>query len=103
MVEQYSTLPPEDGDSPLQGASYYFSSRGPTPDGMMPTICAPGGAISPVPRHALQGKAQYHGTSMSSPNACGVAACILSAVRGGRGNGGGGGCGPIELRRGLMN
>mmetsp|Transcript_32447 Transcript_32447/g.78535 ORF Transcript_32447/g.78535 Transcript_32447/m.78535 type:complete len:270 (+) Transcript_32447:180-989(+) len=93
MIEQYSTLPPardDDGgeDSPLRGASYYFSSRGPTPDGMMPTVCAPGGAISPVPRHALQGKAQYHGTSMSSPNACGVAACILSAVRGGRGDGG---------------
>ncbi|VEU36565.1 unnamed protein product [Pseudo-nitzschia multistriata] len=79
MVDQYSTLP--DGDEGLRDASYYFSSRGPTPDGLLPDICAPGGAISPIPRHALQGKAQYHGTSMSSPNACGVAACVLSAVK----------------------
>eukprot|EP00585_Thalassiosira_rotula_P001363 CAMPEP_0196147344 /NCGR_PEP_ID=MMETSP0910-20130528/25203_1 /TAXON_ID=49265 /ORGANISM="Thalassiosira rotula, Strain GSO102" /LENGTH=1458 /DNA_ID=CAMNT_0041409743 /DNA_START=91 /DNA_END=4467 /DNA_ORIENTATION=- len=101
-VEQYSTLPPVGGDDevvvPLRGASYYFSSRGPTPDGMLPDVCAPGGAIAPIPRHSLQGKAQYHGTSMSSPNACGVAACILSAVRGKGVN-----CGPVELKRGLMN
>jgi tripeptidyl-peptidase-2 len=98
-VDQYSTLPPEDEDGPLGGASYYFSSRGPTPDGSNPDICAPGGAISPIPRHALQGKAQYHGTSMSSPNACGVAACILSALK----LKGVDDCGPIELRRGLVN
>eukprot|EP00536_Pseudo-nitzschia_multiseries_P000066 jgi/Psemu1/321435/estExt_fgenesh1_pg.C_20050 len=79
MVDQYSTLP--DGDEALRDASYYFSSRGPTPDGLLPDICAPGGAISPIPRHSLQGKNQYHGTSMSSPNACGVAACVLSAVK----------------------
>jgi len=98
MTEQYSTLPPEGGDSPLQSASYYFSSRGPTPDGAMPDICAPGGAIAPIPRHSLQCKAQYHGTSMSSPNACGVAACILSAVRNSSVN-----CGPLELKRALKN
>jgi len=97
-IEQYSTLPPQDEDSPLKGASYYFSSRGPTPDGSLPDVCAPGGAISPIPRHALQGKAQYHGTSMSSPNACGVAACILSAVKQKGVN-----CGPIELKRALVN
>jgi len=97
-AEQYSTLPPGDEDAPLKGASYYFSSRGPTPDGLLPDICAPGGAISPVPRHALQGKAQYHGTSMSSPNACGVAACILSAAKSEGIN-----CGPIELKRALAN
>ena len=99
MTEQYSTLPPQDESSPLKGASYYFSSRGPTPDGLLPDICAPGGAIAPIPRHSLQGKAQYHGTSMSSPNACGVAACILSAVR----QKGVENCGPIELKRGLIN
>ena len=83
MIDQYSTLPAptEDGEEALRDASYYFSSRGPTPDGNFPDICAPGGAIAPIPRHALQGKAQYHGTSMSSPNACGVAACVLSAVK----------------------
>lgn len=80
------------------GASYSFSSRGPTSDGYLPSLCAPGGAIAPVPLHALQCKAQYHGTSMSSPNACGVAACVLSALRAG-----GVEVGPIELRRALEN
>ena len=102
MVDQYSTLPPlEDGDdsSELRDASYYFSSRGPTPDGAMPDLCAPGGAIAPIPRHTLQGKAQYHGTSMSSPNACGVAAVVLSALK----QQGLDRLSPAELRRGLMN
>jgi len=98
MSEQYSTLPPIEGDKALEAASYYFSSRGPTPDGCLPDICAPGGAISPIPRHALQSKAQYHGTSMSSPNACGVAASVLSAAKQKGIN-----CNPIELKRGLVN
>jgi tripeptidyl-peptidase-2 len=97
--EQYSTLPPENGDSPLQGSSYYFSSRGPTPDGFLPDVCGPGGAVAPVPRAALQGKTQMHGTSMSSPNVCGVAACVLSAVR----QNGVKDCGPNELKRALKN
>lgn len=97
-LDQYSTLPPLKDQPPLQGASYYFSSRGPTPDGAMPDLCAPGGAIAPVPRHTLQGKAQYHGTSMSSPNACGVAACVLSALKQQ-----GLTCSPTELRRALTN
>merc|ERR1740138_1170929 len=88
----------DDAGTLVAGTSYIFSSRGPTPDGWIPTLCAPGGAIAPVPRHTLQGKAQYHGTSMASPNACGVAACVLSALRraGIRPN-------PIELRRALVN
>ena len=95
MADQYSML---EGDEEVASTSYSFSSRGPTPDGYLPTLCAPGGAISPIPRHCLQGKAQYHGTSMSSPNACGVAACVLSALRqaGVHPN-------PIELRRALEN
>lgn len=102
MVDQYSTLPApaEDGVETLKDASYYFSSRGPTPDGLFPDICAPGGAIAPIPRHALQGKAQYHGTSMSSPNACGVAACVLSAVKQRLGITR---LPPPELRKGLLN
>ncbi|KAL7551241.1 hypothetical protein ACHAWF_014431 [Thalassiosira exigua] len=105
MVEQYSTLPPVDEDDGkedpphLEGASYYFSSRGPTPDGYLPDVCGPGGAIAPIPRHALQGKAQYDGTSMSSPNVCGVAACVLSAAR----QGGLNDWGPAELKRALIN
>ena len=78
---QYSALPPDDEDAPPPVASaYYFSSRGPTPDGHVPAIAAPGGAIAPVPRHTLQGKQHMHGTSMASPSATGVAACVLSAL-----------------------
>lgn len=98
MHEQYSTLPLQDGDQPLESGSYYFSSRGPSPDGYLPDICAPGGSIAPIPRHSLQSKAQYHGTSMSSPNAAGVAACILSAVKQQGMN-----CNPVELKRALIN
>ena len=102
MIDQYSTLkaPIEDGEQDLRDTSYYFSSRGPTPDGLLPDLCAPGGAISPIPRHSLQGKAQYHGTSMSSPNACGVAACVLSAVKQKLGVDH---ISPAELRKGLLN
>lgn len=93
MSDQYSMLPETVPDT-----SYSFTSRGPTPDGFFPTLCAPGGAIAPVPRHTLQGKAQYHGTSMASPNACGVAACVLSALhaQGVKPT-------PAELRRALEN
>ena len=101
MIDQYSTLtaPAEEGDE-LKDTSYYFSSRGPTNDGLLPDLCAPGGAISPIPRHSLQGKAQYHGTSMSSPNACGVAACVLSALKQKLGVDF---IAPAELRKGLLN
>ena len=62
MKDMYSTLPPpmlsseNDSDKGLLpgGSSYDFTSRGPTPDGHYPDICAPGGAIAPVPRHTLQ-------------------------------------------------
>ena len=50
MADQYSMLPAEE----VAATSYWFTSRGPTPDGYLPTLCAPGGAIAPVPRHALQ-------------------------------------------------
>ena len=43
MRDQYSMLPAEVADT-----SYSFSSRGPTPDGYLPTLCAPGGASSKV-------------------------------------------------------
>ena len=97
-ADQYSTLPTTSAEDEPLPTSYSFSSRGPTFDGWLPTLCAPGGAIAPVPRHTLQGKAQYHGTSMASPNACGVAAVVLSALRQS-----GIKVGPIELRRALEN
>ncbi|KAH8091461.1 tripeptidyl-peptidase [Aureococcus anophagefferens] len=78
MKAQYAMLPDDGGR--VADTSYTFSSRGPTPDGWLPTLCAPGGAVAPVPRHVLTGRAQYHGTSMSSPNACGVAACGFGLV-----------------------
>ena len=93
MKAQYAMLPDDGGR--VADTSYTFSSRGPTPDGWLPTLCAPGGAVAPVPRHVLAGRAQYHGTSMSSPNACGVAACVLSALED-RPN-------PPALRRALEN
>jgi len=98
MEDQYSMLAPSVGYASPPDTSYSFSSRGPTPDGWLPTICAPGGAVAPVPRHTLQGRAQYHGTSMSSPNAAGVAACVMSALRQA-----GIDIGPAEFRRALEN
>ncbi|CAB9511098.1 Tripeptidyl-peptidase 2 [Seminavis robusta] len=92
MADQYSTLMGSSSNSSsadndkndpaeLPGASYSFSSRGPTPDGVLPDICGPGGAWAPVPTHTLQGIGQKHGTSMSSPNVCGAAAVLLSALK----------------------
>ncbi|MFF7363594.1 S8 family serine peptidase [Streptomyces sp. NPDC008125] len=72
-----------------------FSARGPREDGgMKPEIVAPGAAVSSVPTwmpgesvpqtgYALPaGYAMYNGTSMSSPQAAGAAALLLSAAYG---------------------
>ena len=58
MEDQYSMLAPSAGNKQPPETSYSFTSRGPTPDGWLPTLCAPGGAVAPVPRHTLQGRAQ---------------------------------------------
>ncbi|SCG42037.1 S8 family serine peptidase [Micromonospora halophytica] len=77
-----------------KNALFNFSSRGPREDGgFKPNITAPGSAIStipvwqagsPVPEagYALPpGYGMFNGTSMSSPQAAGAAALLLSAAK----------------------
>uniref|UniRef100_A0A914R9R9 Peptidase S8/S53 domain-containing protein n=1 Tax=Panagrolaimus davidi TaxID=227884 RepID=A0A914R9R9_9BILA len=68
----------EAGDSVV----FPFSSRGPCLDGTLGiTFCAPGAAITGVPKHELISSELMAGTSMSAPNAVGNIACLLSAMK----------------------
>ncbi|HLZ46920.1 MAG TPA: S8 family serine peptidase [Gemmatimonadales bacterium] len=71
------TRPPQQGVPPARDLLAWFSSRG--GELAKPDIVTPGVAFSSVPRWDT-GNEIKGGTSMSSPHAAGLAACLVSAL-----------------------